>query len=114
MGRKEAFIREFVCPVCGSNAVRSFRAGTQQVEQEKMLHCVDAVIQYIASCDVHYTVGPFETVIEGDFEALMEIVRACFRICVAAGAPGVLGYVKVNYCPEGVLTIAEKTDKYQS
>ena len=85
----------------------------QQVDQKKMLDCVDAVIQYIASCEVKYTVGPFETVLEGDFEVLMEIVRACFRICVAAGAPGVLGYVKVNYCPDGVLTIEEKTEKYQ-
>ena len=95
------------------NASVAIQVLPQQVEQKKMLECVDAVIQYIASCDVKYSVGPFETVLEGDFEVLMEIVRACFRICVAAGAPGVLGYVKVNYCPEGVLTIEEKTEKYQ-
>ena len=95
------------------NASVAIQVLPQQVEQKKMLECVDAVIQYIASCDVKYTVGPFETVLEGDFEVLMEIVRACFRICVAAGAPGVLGYVKVNYCPDGVLTIEEKTEKYQ-
>lgn len=95
------------------NASVAIQVLPQQVDQKKMLECVDAVIEYIASCDVKYTVGPFETVLEGDFEVLMEIVRACFRICVAAGAPGVLGYVKVNYCPDGVLTIEEKTDKYQ-
>ena len=95
------------------NASVAIQVLPQQVEQKKMLECVDAVIEYIASCNVKYTVGPFETVLEGDFDALMEIVRACFRICVAAGAPGVLGYVKVNYCPDGVLTIEEKTEKYQ-
>ena len=95
------------------NASVAIQILPQQVEQKKMLECVDAVIEYIASCDVKYTVGPFETVLEGDFDVLMEIVRACFRICVAAGAPGVLGYVKVNYCPDGVLTIEEKTEKYQ-
>ena len=95
------------------NASVAIQVLPQRVEQEKMLECVDAVIEYIASCGVKYTVGPFETVLEGDFEALMEIVRACFRICVAAGAPGVLGFVKVNYCPDGVLTIEEKTEKYQ-
>ena len=95
------------------NASVAIQVLPQQVDQKKMLECVDAVIEYIASCDVKYTVGPFETVLGGDFEVLMEIVRACFRICVAAGAPGVLGYVKVNYCPDGVLTIEEKTDKYQ-
>lgn len=95
------------------NASVAIQILPQNVDREKMLSCVDAVISYIASCEVPYTVGPFETVIEGEFDVLMEIVRACFRICVAAGAPGVLGYVKVNYCPDGVLTIAEKTDKYQ-
>ena len=95
------------------NASVAIQVLPQQVDQKKMLDCVDAVIQYIASCEVKYTVGPFETVLEGDFEVLMEIVRACFRICVSAGAPGVLGYVKVNYCPDGVLTIEEKTEKYQ-
>ena len=95
------------------NASVAIQVLPQQVDQKKMLDCVDAVIQYIASCEVKYTVGPFETVLEGDFEVLMEIVRACFRICVAAGAPGVLGYVKVNYCADGVLTIEEKTEKYQ-
>ena len=95
------------------NASVAIQILPQQVDQEKMLKCVDAVIQYIGSCEVKYTVGPFETVLEGDFDALMEIVRTCFRICVDAGAPGVLGYVKVSYCPDGVLTIAEKTEKYQ-
>ena len=95
------------------NASVAIQVLPQQVDQKKMLDCVDAVIEYIASCNVKYTVGPFETVLEGDFDVLMEIVRACFRICVAAGAPGVLGYVKVNYCPDGVLTIEEKTEKYQ-
>lgn len=96
------------------NASVAIQVLPQNVEQKKMLQCVDSVIEYIAGLDVNYVVGPFETVIEGDFDVLMEIVRNCFRICVAAGAPGVLGYVKVNYCPDGVLTIAEKTDKFQS
>ena len=94
------------------NASAAIQVLPQKVDQEKMLECVDAVIEYIASYNVKYTVGPFETVLEGDFDVLMEIVRACFRICVAAGAPGVLGFVKVNYCPDGVLTIEEKTEKY--
>ena len=94
------------------NASAAIQVLPQKVDQEKMLDCVDAVIRYISSCGVKCTVGPFETVLEGEFDELMEIVRACFRICVAAGAPGVLGFVKVNYCPDGVLTIEEKTEKY--
>ena len=95
------------------NASVAIQVLPQQVDQKKMLDCVDAVIEYIASCGVKYVVGPFETVLEGDFDVLMEIVRESFRICVVAGAPGVLGYVRVSYCPDGVLTIEEKTEKYQ-
>ena len=95
------------------NASVAIQVLPQNVDQEKMLRCVDEVIKYISSLDINYTVGPFETVLEGEFDVLMEVVRACFRICVAAGAPGVLGYVKVNYCPDGVLTIDEKVRQYQ-
>ena len=96
------------------NASAAIQILPQQVDQKTMLACVDQVIAYIASCGVKYSVGAFETVIEGDFDLVMEIVRNCFRICVEAGAPGALGFVKINYCPDGVLTIAEKTDKYQA
>ena len=89
------------------NASVAIQVLPRQVEQKKMLECVDAVIEYIASCNVKYTVGPFETVLEGDFDSDGNRAR-CFRISVSPPAPeGVLGCVKVNYCPDGVLTIAE-------
>ena len=58
-------------------------------------------------------VGAFETTVEGDYDTLMEIVKGCSRICVEAGAPGVMTYVKINFNPEGVLTIDQKTAKHQ-
>ena len=48
------------------NASVAIQVLPQQVDQEKMLRCVDAVISYIASCEVRYTVGPFETVLLGE------------------------------------------------
>lgn len=74
---------------------------------------VDAVIDYIKSYNLPTVVGPFETVIEGDYDVLMEIVRGCPKVCVEAGAPGLLGYVKINYNPGGVMTMDEKIGKYQ-
>ena len=82
---------------------------TKEVER-----IVDEVIDYIASTGLHYSVGPFETTIEGeDYDQLMEIVRECQHVAVRAGAPSVSAYVKISYKPEGgVLTIDEKVTKH--
>lgn len=79
---------------------------------EETIQVVDKVIEYIKSFDVKVEVCPFETVIEGDYDTLMEIVKECPKICVKAGAPSVLTLMKINYAPAGVLTIEEKCSKY--
>jgi uncharacterized protein YqgV (UPF0045/DUF77 family) len=84
-----------------------------KVDGENTLRIVDTVIGYIKSTGLNYVVGPFETTIEGDYDKLMEIVKHCSLLCVEAGAPGVMTYVKISYNPGGVWTIAEKTDKHR-
>ena len=83
------------------------------LEQEETRRIVDEVIAYIASTGLHYVVGPFETTLEGELDALMDIVKECQRICIRAGAPSVMSYVKISYKPGGVWTIDDKTAKYQ-
>ena len=80
----------------------------------EIVRIVDRVIEYIAGYGLNYFVGPFETVIEGDYDVLMEMLKGCQRIAVEAGAPSVMSYVKISYHPkdEG-LSIEEKTAKYQ-
>ncbi len=84
----------------------------QVSEKSEVIRIVDRVIEYIASTGLKYFVGPFETTIEGDYDALMEIVKECQKICLREGAGGVSAYVKISYNPAGVLTIGEKVDKY--
>ena len=43
--------------------------------REEKRAAVDAVIAYIRSNGVRYEVGPFETVMEGDYDQLMDIVK---------------------------------------
>ena len=83
-------------------------------DRKEVVRIVDEVIDYIASTGLHYSVGPFETTIEGeDYDQLMEIVRECQHVAVRAGAPSVSAYVKISYKPEGgVLTIDEKVTKH--
>ena len=82
-------------------------------ETKETIRIVDKVIDYIKSTGLYYVVGPFETTIEGDFEALCDIVKECNKICIREGAPSVMSYVKISYNPKGVLTIDEKVEKHK-
>ena len=85
----------------------------QSVSGDKVLGIVDKVIAYIKSTGLKNIVGPFETVIEGDFTRLMEIARECQMICIREGAVGLLTYMKMAYNPsDGVWSIDEKTAKH--
>ena len=81
---------------------------------EEVVRIVDEVIAYIKSTGLHYYVGPYETVIEGDdYDQLMDIVKECQHVAIKAGAPKVASYVKIEYKPEGeILTIDKKVSKY--
>lgn len=81
---------------------------------DELVPVVDKVIEYIKSQGLKTFVSPFETTIEGDYDKIMEIVKQCQIVAVEAGAPGIMTYVKINYNPEGILTIHQKTDKYMS
>ena len=82
-------------------------------DDEELIRVVDEVIAYIKSTGYNCYVGPFETAIEGDYDALMDIVKECQHIAIRAGAPSVAAYIKVTYRPEGeVLTIEKKVAKH--
>jgi len=83
------------------------------VQGEEVIRVVDEVIAYIKSSGLNVFVGPFETTIEGDYDELMEIVKQCQLICIKAGAPSVMSYVKIAYNPEqGVWSIDKKVTKH--
>lgn len=76
---------------------------------------VDDVITYIQSTGLTYQVGAFETTIEGEnYDELMDIAKECLKVAARSGAPKVSAYIKAVYRPDGdILTIAQKTGKYQ-
>ena len=80
----------------------------------ELCRVVDEVIDYIKSTGLNYYVGPFETAIEGEnYDQLMDVVKQCQHVAIAAGAPKVSAYVKIVYEPEGeILTIDEKVTKH--
>lgn len=82
-------------------------------DTKEQVRIVDKVIEYIISTGLNYKVTPFDTVIEGDFDKLMEIIKKCQELVVEEGI-GVSTYIKVAYDPHNsIMTIDEKTSKYE-
>ena len=73
---------------------------------------VDEAIRIIKESGVKYRVCPFETVMEGDFDELMEIVKKVHEACYAAGAENMLAYVKIQSNANVPVLIEDKMAKY--
>lgn len=82
------------------------------VPEEDIYRVVDKVIEYIDQSGVPYEVGPMETVMEGELDILLDIVKKAQEICVQEGAARVVSMVKIDYKPGGV-TMNEKIGKYR-
>lgn len=73
---------------------------------------VDAAIAVVAASGLPYTVGAMETTIEGEYEAIMPMIREALDAVIAAGASRVFVNMKIDYDPRGS-TIDEKLVKYR-
>lgn len=73
---------------------------------------VDKAIEVVQQSGVKYEVGPMETVMEGEMDELLDIVKRAQDACLKAGAAEVMTFIKIHYRPEGV-TIDEKIAKYR-
>lgn len=83
-----------------------------KVKEGNSYDIVDKAIEVVQKSGVKYQVCPMETVMEGDQDVLLDIVKRAQEACIAAGASEVMTYVKIHYRPEGV-TIDEKMVKYR-
>ncbi len=83
------------------------------VDRGKIWSMVDQAIQAIDGTGLFYTVGPFETVVEGPLGKLLELAATVHQTVLAAGAPTVATYMKL-WSGEGIGTSTEKTEKYRA
>ena len=75
---------------------------------------VDAAISVIAASGLKYVVCPFETVVEGTYEAVMQMLESAQAATFAAGATSVLVNMKLHRAAIGSELIADKLAKYQA
>lgn len=74
---------------------------------------VDKAIEVIQQSGVKYQVCPFETVMEGRYDQLMEIVKKAHEACLDAGADEVIVNLKIQRHASKEVRIEDKTEKYQ-
>lgn len=72
---------------------------------------VDKAIAVIAASGLKYRVTPFETVMEGTYERIMDVVKQAQDACYAAGAESLMTYIKIQSALNDI-SIEDKTGKY--
>ena len=73
---------------------------------------VDKAIEVIASSGLRYKVTPFETVMEGNYEEIMNVVKLAQEACYTAGAESLMTYIKIQSSTNDV-SIDDKMEKYE-
>jgi len=74
---------------------------------------VDCAIAEIKKSGVKYVVTPFETVMEGEYDMLMEVVKSVQNVCFFSGAEKVMCYIKIQSDVDSCVTIDDKIGKYK-
>jgi len=82
-------------------------------DKQDLYTLVDKAIQVIQKSGLKYEVCPFETVMEGGYEEILDVVRNAQSACFEAGAEELLVNIKMQVRRDGDVRIEEKTGKYK-
>ncbi|HLF34703.1 MAG TPA: thiamine-binding protein [Cyclobacteriaceae bacterium] len=73
---------------------------------------VDEAIDEIRKSGLNYKVCPFETVVEGYYREVVDLIEKISSRCLKEGAEELLINVKLQIRKEGDVTMEEKIGKY--
>jgi uncharacterized protein YqgV (UPF0045/DUF77 family) len=82
------------------------------ISKEHPYPIIDKAIEVIKSSGVDYRVGAMETVMQGDYRQLMNIVEKAQDACLSGGADEVVVTLKVHAKKDGDVSWEEKLEKY--
>lgn len=74
---------------------------------------VDKAIEVIQNSGLKYQVCPFETVIEGHYDEIMELIKKVHEQCYASGTETMMTYIKIQSSATNDVTIEDKMEKYK-
>lgn len=69
---------------------------------------IDKAIDVIKESGLRYEVCPMETVIEGDYEVIMQVIKKAQEACLEAGADEIVVTIKVHARKDSGVTWEEK------
>jgi uncharacterized protein YqgV (UPF0045/DUF77 family) len=81
--------------------------------QQEAYRIIDVAIACIQKSGLKYEVCPFETVIEGPYETVMQLLNQMQDECYAAGAESMLINMKLHRSKSKDMAIEDKTGKYK-
>jgi uncharacterized protein YqgV (UPF0045/DUF77 family) len=87
----------------------------QVLPSSKEIHpydIVDIAIKIIEESGIKFRVCPFETVMEGDYEVIMDIVKKIQIECLNSGADSMISNLKIQVDKFKDVRIEDKTAKY--
>lgn len=87
----------------------------QVLPQSENIHpyaIVDKAIEVIKESGLKYSVCPFETVVEGNWDEVMDLVKMVHQCCYNNGASQMMTYIKIQSMKDDDVTIEEKMEKY--
>ncbi|MCK4699303.1 MAG: thiamine-binding protein [Bacteroidales bacterium] len=73
---------------------------------------IDKAILEIKKSGLSYRVCPFETVIEGEYKEIMEVIERVQQACFDNGGEELILNIKIHRNKLKDITIGEKMDKY--
>ncbi|MEJ7646699.1 MAG: thiamine-binding protein [Chryseolinea sp.] len=82
------------------------------ISKEHPYPIIDKAIAVINDSGVDFRVGAMETVMQGDYKALMDIVERAQDACLEGGAEEIVVTLKVHAKRNADVTWAEKLAKY--
>lgn len=74
---------------------------------------IDCAIRVIAQSGISYQVTPFETVLEGNYDEILAVIKLAQQACYDAGAMEVMCFIKIQSATQDVY-LKDKTEKYKS
>lgn len=77
------------------------------VSEEEMYSVVDKVIELIKQSGLKYEIGAMSTTVEGEFEEVFELIKACHKLPFELGTQRVITVARIDE-KVGNLTIDEK------
>jgi len=94
---------------------RIINLAVQVLPQSKTVNTydiVDKAIEVIQKSGIKHLVCPFETVLEGEYDEIMLIVKDLQEACFDAGAESLITNIKIQQSANKDVSIEDKIGKY--